>query len=404
MMLLRMAWRNVWRNTRRSVVTMASMAFALWVMVLYSGLVQGYLGAMEDDILEMEVGDLQIHAEGYLAHPNVYDVIDDPDAIVSALHAQGYGAAPRLLAGGLGASGEASAGIMLRGIVPELDATVLKVADRVDQGTWLDASDPKGVVLGRRLARSLGAGPGSELVVLTQGTDGSMANDLFTVRGVLDTISDGTDRAAVFLLAPAFRDLLVLDSGAHEIIVHRPRDVALPDAEATVTALAPGDDVKSWREIMPTLASMLDATASLMVIIFLIVYLAIGILVLNAVLMAVFERVREFGVMKAIGVGPLSVFTLIVLETTIQTVLAIAVGLLLALPVGWYLATVGIDVGVLGGTSVMGVSMHDIWLGQFTPQLVGTAIVVLVVIVCGATIWPAFKAARLRPVDAMRYR
>lgn len=404
MPIFRMAWRNVWRNTRRSMVTMMAMTFGLWVMILYSGLMEGYLMGMEEDVLEYEVGDIQIQAEGYLDRPDLYTRIADPDTIVASLEAQGFRAAPRLLAGGLASTGDASAGVSFRGIDIARDQQTLAVDTRIREGSWLQADDPKGVVLGRRLAKALGAKIGGELVVLSQAADGSMANDLLTIRGILAPISDGTDRTAIFMQAAMFRDLMALPDGAHQIIVRRPYETPLDAALTIAQAAAPGEDVRTWRQIMPTIATMVDSARSLIVVIFAIVYLAIGILILNAVLMAVFERIREFGVMKAIGVGPGSVLLLILSETAIQTGLAVASGMLLSLPFVWYMSTYGIDVGALGGTSMMGLAMKEIWYGVFGPAQFLSATAVLVVIVFGAALYPAVKAARIQPVEAMRYR
>ncbi|MCB9665552.1 MAG: ABC transporter permease [Alphaproteobacteria bacterium] len=404
MTLLRIAWRNVWRNSRRSLVTIAAMAFALWTTILYSGLVQGYLDSMEGDVLDLEVGDLQIHPEAWDDEPGLSTVIEDPAALVAALEEAGLTATVRLLSGGLAASDEASAGVVLRGLDPVADARALKLPERLGEGRWLAADAPKGVVIGRRLARALGVGLGDELVVLSQAADGSVANDLFAVRGILGPVSEGTDRAAIFLLDTTFRELFVLPRGAHEIIVRRPADLPLDEAAARARTAAGPAVVQTWRELLPTIATMLDSSRSVMVFVFLIIYLAIGILVLNAVLMAVFERVRELGVMKALGMGPWAVLALIVTETAIQTVLAIAVGTLLAAPFAWYLTVHGINVGALGGTAVMGLAMAEVWTGSYDLQNLTTAVVLLLVIVAFATLIPAIRAARLRPIDAMRYQ
>jgi putative ABC transport system permease protein len=399
-----MAWRNVWRNTRRSTVTIAAMSFALWVLLLYSGLIEGYLRGMEDDVLQLEVGDVQIHSPGYRDAPSLYEVIEDPEAVIAKLEASGLRATLRLVAGGLGASGDQSAGVAIRGVTAERDRTVLELADHVQVGSWLSSDDVKGAVLGRRLAKALAAGPGDELLLLSQATDGSMANDLFTVRGVLGTVSGGTDRAGVFLNEAAFRDMFAMPTGAHRIIVRRPGGSDLVEQTALVVEAAPGLEVLGWRKLLPTVATMLDSSRGAVGLMFFIIYMAVAILVLNAVLMAVFERIREFGVMKAIGVSPARVFVVIVAETGIQLVLAIALGLGLAAPFMWYLANVGIDVGALGGMSVMGMSMRQVWYGIYTVETVQLPVVMLVLMSLLASIYPAAKAATIRPLDAMRYR
>jgi len=402
--ILKMAWRNLWRHGRRTIVTVGAMTLALFALVLYSGLVEGYLQNMEGNILDLNFGDVQVHAGDYLNRPSIYTRIEEPEALLAALDFQGYRATARLLGGGLVAAGESSAGASLRGIDVERDATVSKIHEHVSRGEWLDPAHPEGVVLGRRLARTLDVDIGDELVLLSQATDGSMANDLYEVRGVLLGVGDPTDRAGIFMTTPAFRDFFALYDGAHQIILRRSGDQELDELAAAVRAAAPDVDVQTWRELMPTMASMIDSTRGIVMIVFVVIYVVIAILVLNAMLMAVFERIREFGVMKAIGVAPGTVVKIILLESALQTAFAVVIGLVLAAPGLWYLANFGIDTGALGGISLMGVAFNQIWFAVVTPYTIWGPVVALVVMVSLAVLYPALKAARISPVEAMRYQ
>ena len=398
-----MAWRNVFRNRRRSFVTVSAMALALLVMILYSGLIEGYLEGMERNVLDLEVGDLQIFAPEYRRDPSIYSRINDPDALLDRLDEAGLDASARLLAFGLVAADEASSGASFRGVDVPRDERISGVADQLDRGRWLDPSQPKGVVIGRRLARTLDIDVGGELLAITQSADGSMAYELFEVRGVLLGISDAIDRSGIFMTQASFRELISLPDGAHQIIVRRPKDLNLDGLLKRVEGLAIGLEVKTWRQLMPTIASMLDAGRGAMVMMGVIVYLAIAILILNAMLMAVFERIRELGVLKALGFGPLSLLGLILIESGVQTAFAIAIGLVLGIPGIYYLAHVGIDMGMLAGTSIMGIAMDPIWRAAIHPRVFTTPVVMLVVIVLLAVLYPAAKAALIQPVEAMRH-
>lgn len=399
-----MAWRNVWRNKRRSLVTIAAMTLALWVELLYAGLVTGYLQGMEDDVLDLEVGDMQIFARDYLDKPSIYTAIENPETLLTQLAAIGYPASARLLAGGLAAATEFSAGIALRGVDVARDAQVTLIGQQVAEGTWLDPADLRGVVVGRRLARTLEVKPGDELVVLSQAADGSLANDLYTIRGVLMGVADATDRTAVFMNAAAFRELMAFPRGVHQVIVRRPDHIDLEAAAATVRGIAGDLNVKTWKELMPVVTSMLESTQGLMLIVFFVIYIAVGILILNAMLMVVFERIREFGVLKALGVGPWHVASLLLVESVLQTSLAIVAGVTLALPGMWYLSHVGVNVGKLGGMSAMGLAMRPIWYGIYNLDTLTGPLAMLVAIVLVAVSYPALKAAWIRPVEAMRYQ
>jgi len=408
MKILRMAWRNLWRNGRRTLVTVGAMTLALWAMVLYTSLMQGMLGSMESTLLDVELGDFQIHADGYRERPSIWERIEDPDAVLEALDKTGLRSSARLLGGALVASGDASTGALLKGLRPDRDAQVSDVHQRLDRGEWLDPADAYGVVLGYRLARTLGIDVGDELIALSQATDGSMANDLFRVRGVLQSLSEETDRATVFLVENQFRSFFALEDGAHQVIVRsgegQTLDAAGEMAQEAIAASAPEAEVKSWRDLLPGLANMFDSAQAAVQVVAFVVYVVIAIMILNAMLMAVFERIREFGVLKAIGVSPRRVLALILTEGALQAALAIAIGLVASLPTLWFVTTRGIDVGQLGGTAIMGVSMDRIWTGAVSPATIAGPVFILLFIVGLAVLFPAFKAARISPIEAIHHQ
>jgi len=359
---------------------------------------------MERNLLDLELGDVQVHSPAYRDDASLYSSIPESAELLQRFDERGYPASARLLGFGLGASDESSAGVQVHGLDVVRDRTVSLIAERVRAGAWLDPDDPYGVVIGTQLARTLVVGVGDELILLSQASDGSMANDLFTIRGVLLGVGEGVDRAGVFMTEEAFRTFFVFPTGAHEIVLRRPADMELEPFAEAVTELAPGERVETWRELSPTLASMLDSARGVMMMVFLIVYIAIGILILNAMLMAVFERIREFGVLKAIGYSPTQVLAIIFGETAVQTGLAILVGFTLAVPGLWYLVHVGIDMGRLGGMAMMGVVLDPIWRGVVEPGVITGPLFTLLAIVAVATVYPAAKAAWISPIRAIQHR
>lgn len=404
MEIRKLAWRNVKRNSRRSGVTIAAMSLALFVMVLYSGLLEGYIRGMERDVLDLEVGDIQITGEGYLDAPSLYTQVDDPDTLINSLESAGFQASRKLSAGGLVAATGSSSGASIIGINAAEHKDVSIIHERVAEGAWLQDDAPQDAVIGRRLAKILGVKVGDELVLLSQALDGSTANDLFTVGGILGPVSDGTDRAGIYITEGAFRSFMAMPTGAHQVTVRRPEVLPLAEAEVQVRAIATGVDVLTWRQLMPTVATMLDSSAQLIYIIFFIVYLAVGILILNAMLMAVFERIREFGVIKALGVSPGTVLTLILTESAIQVAIAVAIGLGLALPGMYYLTHFGVNVGSLGGVSAMGMAMPSIWYGRYELGTIGIPTIMLTTMAMMAALYPALKAALINPVTAMSHQ
>ncbi len=400
----RMAWRNIWRNRRRTIVTTAAMTLALLVTILYSGMVEGMLVNLEADALDFEVGAVQVFARGYQDNPSLYRRIDDADDVVRKLGEAGLAATPRLLGAGLAASGEFSAGVQLRGIDIAQDGKVLLLSEQVAVGAWLDGQEPLGVVIGRKLAHTLGAGPGAELILLSQAADGGIANDLYRVRGVLRSVGEVTDRAGVFMSTTAFRDLMTLEGGAHQIIVRRPPQMTLEETAAAVRAAATDRDVQTWKEIIPALATMVESTRGLIQFVFFIFNVVVSIVVLNAMLMAVFERINEIGVLKALGAEPAVVLKLIYLESMMQVGLAILAGVSVSVPALWYLVNIGIDMRSIAGVSVMGMAMMSQWKAVVAPHIYAGPVFMLVFVVSLAVLYPSVKAALISPLEAMRHR
>jgi ABC-type lipoprotein release transport system permease subunit len=404
MRLIVMAWRNLWRYRRRTAVTVAAMTLALLVMVLYTSLVEGYLRGLERNIVDIELGDVQVFAPGYRDNPSLYRTIEQPEQLMARLRDAGFRVSARLLGGGLAAAGEASAGVVLEGIDAPNDRGVSAIHTHVAQGAWLDPADTAGVVVGQGLAHTLNVRPGDELILLSQAADGSIANDLYTVRGVLKAIGDETDRAGVIMTASAFRTFFVLQDGAHQLIVRKPAEEDLASSGDRIRAIATGLDVQTWRDLVPLLASLLDSTRALIQVVFLVIYLVVVILLVNATLMAVFERIRELGVLKAIGVGPGLIMMLILLEGGLQAAIAVVVGLALSVPGLLYLTRYGLDLSALGGTSFAGIAFDPVWRGVVTPMTIVAPVVTLLFMVGISVLYPALKAARLRPVEAMRHQ
>lgn len=405
MRILSMASRNVIRNWRRTLVTTLAMGFAGFIMILFASLTEGLLYTSERNAVAMNLGDMQIHTEDYRDDPDLYKRIGNASDLVKRLQQAGFHAAQRVYGFGLAAAGSASAGVQLRGIDLTNEATVTQIHKHVMQGNWLAETDPKGVVIGKKLGRTLNVKPGDEVVIIGQATDGSMANDLYTVRGILKSIGEEVDRAGFFMVERAFRELMVLPQGAHEITVMRPdRSRDLESATTQVAALAPGYETLHWRSLRPVIARILDLADSQTIVMVLITYVAVAMIVLNAMLMSVFERIRELGIMKAIGVTPWQILLLVYVEAMAQ----VTVASIIALSSGWsvarYFQNNGIDLSAIAGsTSFGGVAIDPIWYAYVTKEAVIIPIVFLFIIAAAAVIYPAIKAAVIRPVKAIYY-
>lgn len=405
MKILSIASRSVFRNWRRTLITTLAMGFSGFIMILFAALMAGMLQTSERNAVAMNLGDIQIHAKGYRDDPDLYNRIDSTADLVNKLQQAGFHATQRIYGFGLAAAGSASAGVQMRGVSLKNEATVTQVHKHVMQGQWLADSDPMGVVIGRKLARTLGVRPGNEVIIIGQATDGSMANDLYTVRGILKSIGEEVDRAGFFMVERSFRELMVLPEGAHEIAVMRPdRSSDLESATAQVAAIARGYETLNWRQLQPVIARLLDLADAQTIIMILITYVAVAMVILNAMLMSVFERIREFGIMKAIGVTPWQLMTLVYSETMIQVVIASVISLASGWSAAHYFQKNGIDLSAIASsTSFGGVAIDPIWNAHVTTEALALPVVFLFIIAAAAVIYPAIKAAVIRPVKAIHY-
>ncbi|MDH4183719.1 MAG: FtsX-like permease family protein [Nitrospinota bacterium] len=404
MTLLKMAWRNLWRNQRRTIATTGALTLTLLVSALYLSMIEGYMANMLSDSLDYELGAAQIFASGYQRKPSLYTSMEDSAQLVARLEKAGLPAAERLLGAGLAAAGDSSSGVQLLGVDVAREANVLTIHKQLQMGQWLDEQDPKGVVLGRKLANTLGVKVGQELVALSQAADGAVANDIYHVRGVLRGVGEMTDRAGFFMTAPAFRELLSYQEGAHQILIKRQPSIPLATLHAIAQNAAGEHVAQTWRQLAPVLATLIDSSRGMIHFMLFILYLMVGIVISNAMLMAVFERIRELGLFKAIGLGPGSVLLLIYMESMMQVVIAIVIAAILCVPPLWYLVSVGISMQSIAGMSVMGIAMPSQWQAIVEPQSFGWPIAMMIAVVSVAVLYPAAKAALIKPVEAMRHR
>ena len=405
MKIIPLASRNLLRNWQRSLVTTLAMGFAGVIMILFASLMDGMLEASERNATMMNAGELQLHVKTYLDDPDIYTLIRNEKQLLENLSLAGVTASPRLFAFALAAAGSSSAGVQLRGIVPALEAQVTEIHKHLKEGLWLNEITPNGVILGRKLARSLNVNVGDEVILVGQASDGAMANDLFQVRGILKAVADDIDRGGFFMLASSFRDLMVIEEGVHEIAMKRiNHSQPLETIKQQVQAVAGPYEVKDWRTLMPVIARILDMADVQTLFMLLITYVAVGMVILNAMLMSVFERIREFGIMKALGVNPWHIvqliFTEAILQALVASIFALSVGAWLALG----LQERGIDFSdMISSTSFAGIALEPVWYASVSVRSLLYPIIFLIVITLLAVIYPAIKAAVIKPVDAIHH-
>ena len=257
-------------------------------------------------------------------------------------------------------------------------------------------------MLGKKLARSLNARVGSEIVVLVQAADGSLGNDLFTVTGILRSVGEGVDRNAAIMHLEDFRQLFVMPEGLHEIAVNTKGRIPLATLTETLSRLAPQAQVKTWRQLLPTLSDMIQLSGASMTLFGAIFFLAAGLGVMNTMLMATYERAREFGLLKALGTSPWRIVRDVTAEAGLLACLSSVFGVLAGLAASYALQKIGLDTASIAGeTTIAGVAFDPVWRAALSLKAVVEPVIIMWGVCILAAVYPAAMSARLDPVRSM---
>jgi len=405
----RLAWRNVWRNSRRTALTVAATVFAVFLVVVFVAMAAGVHGKMIEDSVRMHSGHLEVSGKGYLENRTLDQYVRLRPQLVTALDAQHelVGWAPRIDGFALASKGNATQGVMVLGLDRQREVTVSSLMSRVEKGEFLPAGVKRGIVLGGRLARNLGARLGDQVLLYSVAYSQEMAYELFTVTGLLKLPEPELDRRLSVISLRDAQDFFVYGNRVSEIALLAASADGLPALRERILRALPRDpeapvEVHLWNEVMPELEQFifLDDAGMYIMLVILVVVVAFGIL--NTLLMSVLERTRELGVLLALGLRPAAIFRVVYLESLLLAVVGLGIGLALALPTVLYMQ--GHPIPLAGdmaqATSWLGIEpVMTFKLKPLNP--LGSVVTILGVAVVAA-LYPALKASRARPVDALR--
>jgi ABC-type lipoprotein release transport system permease subunit len=332
----------------------------------------------------------------------MYKVVDKPRAVMAAAHKAGVSATARSYGYGLVAAGNKSAGAMFWGVDPKAEMATCRLPHHVARGSYLPDKPGGGVVLGAKLARSLNVKVGDELVVVVQAADGSMGNELFKVRGVFKTAGDQVDRGAAVMHAADFQRLFVSQGRIHEVALNS-WNALPPDALADLAKqAAPANEVRTWRKLMPMVSDMLEMYDASGFITSLLFALAAGLGVMNTMLMATYERMREFGIIKALGASGWRILRDVSMEALVLAVVGTTAGALLGVAGAWYFQEVGLNLGDMANDfTIAGMAFDPVMRALLTPRAVIIPVAIMWVVCLVSALYPASLAARLDPVKVI---
>ena len=405
MKLVKMSWRNLWRNPTRTNVTITAVALCIAILIIFQSLIIGLIGKAVYNTTNLVVGEVQIHAAGYLDDRSIYKSLKNVEEIRVVAQENNIGMVERSYGFGLISSGTKSAGTQFWGIDPESELKYFDFANHIDEGNFLTETSLKKVVLGNKLARSLAAELGTELVIFVQGADGSLGNELFYVTGILGNVADNIDRGAAIILRDDFDILFSTNNLIHEIALNSKGKLEAEEIQKLMSVKAAGAAVETWKELMPTIAIMTEKMSVFMLTIFSLIFtIAASLGVMNTLVMSTYDRMKEFGIIRAIGATPWLIIRQVSLEAILLTFLASIIGTVIGLSIAIYLQVYGIDISGKGNLAFGGIVFDPIWRASVSLKSVFLPVVLMMLTSIVASIYPASIAARIKPVEAIHYK
>lgn len=405
-MYLQLAWRNIWRNPRRTTVILLAIIIGVWSMIFENALMRGITVGMIKNSIATLTGHIQIHRRGYRSDPVIENSITDPEAVIAALKRilpPGAQWAARVRVNGIASNARHSSGVTLVGIDPASEAKVSFIGDAIAGGHQLQPDDPHAIVVGEALLDKFETKIGHKLVLMSQDTNQEIASKAFRIVGTFKAEMQSTEKQFVFITRKAAQQMLKLRQGLSEVSIVLPDQQESGVASRLKAILSPnGYEVNTWKELLPFLRAYLKLLDVFVYIWSLVIFIAMGFGIVNTTLMAVFERIREFGLMKALGMKPWWIVRQVLTESFLLLIIGIIMGNILAFLTVLALSDSGIDLSALAaGAEFAGmtrviypiVSIKD-W------SIANLLVMVLGLLIC---IYPAAKAAKFTPIEALAY-
>lgn len=400
-----LAWRNVWRNPRRSILTILAIVFASTLLVFMLSFQFGTYEEMINSSVRLSTGHLQVQPVGYYDKPQIHKVIKNPERILekaSGLEAV-EAAAIRSETFGLAAGPTRSRGMMIIGVRPEEERAISSLPGQIIKGRYLQNGDQDKAIIGSIGSERLQLDLGDECTILGQGRDGSVAATVVTIVGFFKTGIDEFDRSTMQLPFGHFDEVFSMEGAAHRLVLTSKK---LEDADTIASDLRAAPEMEglvvlTWDELNPGLKQSIELDLISGLITYAILIVVVAFSILNTFFMAIFERTREFGMLMAIGTKPIRLVKIMLLESMAMTSVGLVIGIILGAVVTLILSRYGISMGESSELMAQyGISE------RLYPRLSLLSIVTGPAIICIITFFtalvPALKIPRMRPVEALR--
>lgn len=403
-MLLNIAWRNIWRNRRRSLIIIASVSVGTVAILLNDGLSVGMIRQIFDNQIGSFVAHVQIHKKGFNDNKVIQKLVPEPELVESTLNRTPgvVHFSRRVMTFGLVSSALNSSGVTIVGVEPENEARVTTVEKWTMEGRYLGEGKHE-IIIGRKLAEKLDVGLGDRLVGMASGIDGDIGAEMFRVVGIFETVSSEFDRAYIFIPLKTAQEMLGTGNNVSEFAIVAKTREAVDSIKSTLQdALGDEYEVLSYADILPLMLAQMELYQESTYIVYVIIGLAMIFGIINTMLMSVFERIREYGVLMAIGMKNSRLFTMILTEAFLLGLLGALVGIVSGLLIMLPMANHGLDLSKFSeGLTSFG-SGAVIYPVLVVRTIVESVFILPLIAVAGA-LYPAVRAVRFEPVRAIRY-
>jgi ABC-type lipoprotein release transport system permease subunit len=404
---IRLAWRNMWRNWRRTVIALVAIVLGVLLLLLFDGLIKGSDQAIFGNAVRLYGGNLHVHASGFRAKANRLPLLplEDADAVIQAARAQPnvVAATRRIATAGIVSSHSYALPVAITAIEPATEAPLSLQAEHITQGRFLTDEDGDAILIGQALAERLHVGLGDPVTLLGRSKNELMRQHTMTIVGIYDLNTPEVEKGTVFIPLADAQTLYNLRGQATEAAIFL-RQVGTEERQmAALQAQLPSYEVDSWQTLRPEIRQTLDSKLAFTSFIGLVVLIIAGIGILNLMLMAVFERTREMGVLAALGMKGRQIMGLFLLEGAMIGIVGAVVGCGLgALLIGWF-GRVGIDLSGASGMGEVMALMGSRLYPVVTPADLLSRGVLVIVIAAIASLYPAWQAARQEPAQALHH-
>ncbi|MDZ7771292.1 MAG: FtsX-like permease family protein [Balneolaceae bacterium] len=406
MLAFKLAWRNIWRNRRRTVITTLSIVVAVFLSVLTRSTQEGQYDNMIENTVGKYIGHIQVHARGFWDEPTLENSMAMSDTLHHTLASTPgvISVVPRLESYALSAARRQSRPAMVLGIDPAAERALSDPPSSLQAGRYFDSPSKHGAILGEGLYDRLGAVLGDSLVLLGQGWRGMTAAGLYPIRGVVSYANPELNDNLVYLPLETAQELFSAPDRltAAALMLEDPRTL-----EETVSLLRSRVDtsqyeVMSWKEMMPELQQAIQADRGSGIIILGVLYMVVGFGILGTVLMMIAERSFEFGVMLSVGTPRSTLFFILAIEVLMIALMGAGFGILLSLPVIWYLNLNPINLEGAMESAMQQYAMDPVLFFSMDPGIFTSQAITVFVITLLFSLVPLVRAARKEPVESMR--